>query len=73
MLTEAEQQMLKGEEAGHSKAVGVAMRTIARAAAIYDAPHLLEITQAHIDGCTYIGPGELTAAVTMSATYQMHQ
>ncbi len=35
--------LMRGEAGGHSKAVGVAMRTIARAAVIYDAPHLLKV------------------------------
>jgi predicted aconitase len=34
----------------------------ARAPTAQDAPHLLEISQAHIDGCTYIGPGGLAFA-----------
>ena len=38
------------------------MRILARAGAIDGAQSLLEITQAHIDGCTYIGPGGLKFA-----------
>jgi predicted aconitase with swiveling domain len=64
-LTEEEKSMMTGEAGGYSKAMGMAMRTIARAAAIDGAPSLLPITQAHIDGCTYIGPGGLRFAETL--------
>ena len=52
-LTEEERSMMEG---GQGRAVAVAMRILARAAAVDGAPSLLEISQAHIDGCTYIGP-----------------
>jgi predicted aconitase with swiveling domain len=63
-LTDEEQSMMSGGD-GHTKAMQVAMRTIARAAAIDEAPRLLEVTQAHIDGCTYIGPGGLRFAESL--------
>ena len=56
-LTPEESQVLQGKDAK-----AVAMRVVARAAAIDGAPSLLPITQAHIDGCTYIGPGGLRFA-----------
>ena len=59
VLTDKERAMLDGQE---GEAAAVAMRILARAGAIDGAPSLLEITQAHIDGCTYIGPGGLKFA-----------
>lgn len=47
-------------------AAAVAMRILARAGAIDGAPSLIEVTQAHIDGCTYIGPGGLRFAETLA-------
>lgn len=58
-LTSEELAMLDGDR---GEAAAVAMRILARAGAIDGAPSLLEITQAHIDGCTYIGPGGLKFA-----------
>ena len=46
--------------------VAVAFRVLSRAAAIEGAPSLLPIEQAHIDGCTYIGPGGLRFAQTLA-------
>jgi predicted aconitase len=63
-LTDEERDMLSG---GGGKAAAVAMRILARAAAIDGAPNLLPITQAHIDGCTYIGPGGLRFAQTLAS------
>lgn len=40
----------------------IAMRIVARAAAVQGATHLLPIHQAHIDACCYIGPGGLKFA-----------
>mmetsp|Transcript_8247 Transcript_8247/g.14902 ORF Transcript_8247/g.14902 Transcript_8247/m.14902 type:complete len:714 (-) Transcript_8247:92-2233(-) len=54
-LTKEEQRML---DEG-SPAEQIAMRTITRLASIMSSPNLLPVTQAHIDGCTYIGPGGL--------------
>ena len=51
--------MLAGER---GRAARVAMRVVARAAEVCDAEKLLRISQAHIDGCTYIGPGGLRFA-----------
>jgi len=38
------------------EAAQIAMRILTRAAAVQGAKRLLPVTQAHIDGCTYIGP-----------------
>ena len=58
-LTNEELAMLEGD---NGEAAAVAMRILARAGAIDGAPSLLKISQAHIDGCTYIGPGGLKFA-----------
>lgn len=58
-LTEEEQYMLSG---GQGEAVKIAMRILTRAAVIQGARNLMEISQAHIDGCTYIGSGGLRFA-----------
>mmetsp|Transcript_27557 Transcript_27557/g.81080 ORF Transcript_27557/g.81080 Transcript_27557/m.81080 type:complete len:684 (-) Transcript_27557:12-2063(-) len=42
-----------------SPAQRIAMRTVCRIGAITNAPRLVPVCQAHIDGCTYIGPGGL--------------
>ncbi len=36
------------------EAAAVAMRIVARSAAIEGAPRLLKVTQGHIDGCEYL-------------------
>lgn len=64
VLTDEERAMLQGDK---GEAAAVAMRILARAGAIDGAPSLLEITQAHIDGCTYIGPGGLQFAQRLAA------
>eukprot|EP00940_MAST-03C_sp_MAST-3C-sp2_P000117 g117.t1 len=57
ILTEEESEMCEGNDA-----TAVAMRILTRAARIDGATSLLPISQAHIDGCTYIGPGGLRFA-----------
>ena len=37
-------------------AAQMAMKIIARMAKLYGAPHLIDVSQAHIDACIYIGP-----------------
>ncbi|KAG9630763.1 hypothetical protein KCU95_g8596, partial [Aureobasidium melanogenum] len=58
-LTELDRAMLKGE---HGKAVQVAARVVSRVAEIQGATELIDITQAHIDGCIYTGPATLLFA-----------
>ncbi len=59
MLTEADRALLDG--AG-GRAAQVAMRIILRMAAFHTAPELIDVRQAHIDGCLYTGPGGLRFA-----------
>lgn len=54
-LSDEERAILEGRSG--TAAEHVAMRTLCRVASISDAPRLIPVTQAHIDGCTYIGPG----------------
>jgi len=58
-LTDDEQQMLDG---GHGDAVATAMRVLVETAGIMQAPRLLPIVGAHIDGCLYHGEAGLDFA-----------
>ncbi|MGH8422908.1 MAG: aconitase X swivel domain-containing protein, partial [Pseudomonas fluorescens] len=49
-LTELDQALLDGE---HGKAAQVAMQIVLRMAELQGAHHLVDVTQAHIDGCIY--------------------
>ena len=61
-LNDMDIEMMEGK---HGKAAQVAMRIVARTAAAQGATELLDVTQAHIDGCTYIGPGGLKVGGVM--------
>ena len=73
MLSAADQAMLDG---AHGRAAKVAMRIVARAASLQHATELVDITQAHIDGCIYVGPASLRFAQQMlalgGATHPLH-
>ena len=58
-LTSLDCAMLGGE---HGKAVEVAAKIVSRVASIQGATELIDITQAHIDGCIYTGPATLPFA-----------
>ncbi|MFJ5296883.1 aconitase X [Pseudomonas sp. NPDC088368] len=58
-LTEMDQGFLDG---AYGKAAQVAMGIILRMAELQGATELLDITQAHIDGCIYTGPASLRFA-----------
>lgn len=58
-LTEQDRALLDGS---HGKAVQVAMQIVLRMAEIQGATQLLDVTQAHIDGCIYTGPASLRFA-----------
>ncbi|MGF6399674.1 putative aconitase/putative aconitase with swiveling domain [Pseudomonas frederiksbergensis] len=58
-LTEHDQALLDGQ---HGKAAQVAMQIVLRMAELQGARHLVDITQAHIDGCIYTGPASLRFA-----------
>nr|WP_244510438.1 aconitase X [Microvirga guangxiensis] len=59
MLTEADCALLDGSR---GKAAQVAMKIVLRMADLQGADRLIDVTQAHIDGCIYTGPGSLTFA-----------
>ncbi|WP_053150660.1 aconitase X [Pseudomonas sp. Pf153] len=58
-LTGQDRALLDG---AHGKAAQVAMQIVLRMAAIQGAEQLLDVTQAHIDGCIYTGPASLRFA-----------
>jgi predicted aconitase/predicted aconitase with swiveling domain len=58
-LTEHDQALLDGQ---HGKAAQVAMQIVLRMAELQGARQLLNVTQAHIDGCIYTGPASLQFA-----------
>ena len=58
-LNEVDQALLDGQ---HGKAAQVAMQIVLRMAQLQGAPSLVDVTQAHIDGCIYTGPASLRFA-----------
>jgi len=58
-LTAQDRRMLEGEE---GKAAQVAMQVVLRMAELQGATELIDVTQAHIDGCIYTGPASLRFA-----------
>ncbi|MGN8343227.1 aconitase X [Pseudomonas sp. SMV71] len=58
-LSEQDRALLDG---AHGKAAQVAMQIVLRMADIQGATQLLDVTQAHIDGCIYTGPASLRFA-----------
>ncbi|MHA6140101.1 cis-3-hydroxy-L-proline dehydratase [Pseudomonas mohnii] len=58
-LTEHDQALLDGEQ---GKAAQVAMQIVLRMAELQGARSLVDVTQAHIDGCIYTGPASLRFA-----------
>ena len=63
-LSEFDQACLQGKQ---GKAHQTAMRIITRMAQLQGAPHLLDVSQAHIDGCIYTGEAGLRFAQTLVA------
>src|SRR5471032_603186 len=63
-LTADDQAFLDGK---HGKAAQVALGIILRIAELQGATELLDITQAHIDGCIYTGPASLRFAQQLVA------
>jgi predicted aconitase len=55
-LNESDRAMLGGD---HGEAAAMAMRIVTRAAAVMEAPHLIDVSSAHIDGCLYHGQTSL--------------
>ena len=63
-LTEHDRALLAG---GYGKAAQVAMQIVLRMAHLQGATQLVDITQAHIDGCIYTGPASLRFAQQLVA------
>jgi cis-L-3-hydroxyproline dehydratase len=63
-LTHSDLEMLEGAQ---GEACRVAMRIILRAAALEEVSDLIDVEQAHIDGCYYTGPGSLDFAEKLCA------
>jgi predicted aconitase/predicted aconitase with swiveling domain len=63
-LNPRDRELLAG---AHGKAAQVAMQIILRVAELQGATELLDITQAHIDGCIYTGPASLRFAQQLVA------
>ncbi|WP_447800997.1 cis-3-hydroxy-L-proline dehydratase [Pseudomonas kilonensis] len=59
VLSEQDRALLDGT---YGKAAQVAMQIVLRMAEIQGATQLLDVTQAHIDGCIYTGPASLRFA-----------
>ncbi|RON19518.1 cis-3-hydroxy-L-proline dehydratase [Pseudomonas frederiksbergensis] len=58
-LTEHDRALLDGQ---HGRAAQVAMQIVLRMAELQGAHSLVDVTQAHIDGCIYTGPASLRFA-----------
>ncbi|MFK8076403.1 MAG: aconitase X [Granulosicoccus sp.] len=58
-LSDEDRRLLSGE---YGKAAEVSMRIVLRMAQLQHATHLIDITQAHIDGCVYNGLSNLKFA-----------
>jgi predicted aconitase/predicted aconitase with swiveling domain len=58
-LTEFDQALLDGQ---HGQAAQMAMQIVLRMAELQGARSLVDVTQAHIDGCIYTGPASLRFA-----------
>jgi len=58
-LSERDDAMSRG---AFGDGVARAMRIVTRTAEVMSAPHLIDITSAHIDGCLYHGRTSLTSS-----------
>jgi len=58
-LTEHDRELIDG---AHGKAAAIAMRIVMRIGELQGARQLLDVAQAHIDGCIYTGPASLRFA-----------
>lgn len=59
ILTELDKALLRGT---YGDASSAAMRIVLRLASILGATELMDVTQVHVDGCVYTGPGSLAFA-----------
>ena len=63
-LSRQDEQLLNGQ---HGEAVQLAMRILVRMADVYEAAELMNISQAHIDGCGLLSESGLEFAETLAA------
>lgn len=63
-LNTRDEQLLNGQ---HGKAARMAMRILVRMAEAQDAPEMMDVTQAHIDGCGLLSETGLEFAETLAA------
>ena len=63
-LSRQDKQLLNGQ---HSEAARLAMRIVVRMADVYEAAELMNISQAHIDGCGLLSESGLEFAETLAA------
>jgi len=63
-LSKKDKQLLEGQ---HGEAAGLAMRIVVRMAEVHEAAELMDVTQAHIDGCGLLSESGLEFAETLAA------
>jgi predicted aconitase len=63
-LSQEDEQMLNGQK---GPAARMAMRILARMADVVDAPQMMDVSQAHIDGCGLLSEAGLEFAETLAA------
>ncbi len=63
-LSEKDRRMLDGE---HGEAARLAMSILVRMAEVYGATEMMDVTQAHIDGCGLLSTASLEFAETLAA------
>jgi predicted aconitase len=63
-LSQEDEQMLNGQK---GPAARMAMRILARMADVVDAPEMMDVSQAHIDGCGLLSEAGLEFAETLAA------
>ena len=59
-----DKQLLNGQ---HGEAAQLAMRNLVRMADVYEAAELMDVSQAHIDGCGLLSESGLEFAETLAA------
>ncbi len=64
VLSEKDRRMLNGE---HGQAAKLAMSILVRMAEVYGATEMMDVTQAHIDGCGLLSDAGLEFAETLAA------
>ena len=63
-LSRHDKQLLDGQ---HGEGAHLAMRIVVRMAEVHEAAELMDVTQAHIDGCGLLSESGLEFAETLAA------